>query len=117
MNTKYPLDSLDSVLTGELANKNLKPLSDNNFINRIFSNKALGFLITSTLIQCLDKLGVFIAYDLNSKPNPSEYNTTNTLFFTPIKHRHPGCKTQIADYLNHLGKMIVAETYQTVCQK
>ena len=114
---KYPVDSLDSVLTGELANKNQKSLSDKHIVNRIFSNKALGFPITSTLIQCPDKLCAFMTYDLNSKPNPSEYNTADTLFYTPIKRRCPGCETQIADYFNHLGEVIVTETHQTVRQK
>ena len=114
MNTKFPVDSLDSVLTGELANENPKPLSDKHIVNRIFSNNALGFPITSTLIQRLDKLGAFILYDLNSEPDPSEYDTADPLFFTPTKRRRPGCETQIADYLNHLGSVIAKETNQTV---
>ena len=90
MNKKFPVGSLDSVLTGELTNENPKPLSHKYIINRIFKNHALGFPITS-LIQHLDKLGAFILYDLNSKPDPSEYDTTDPLFFTPTKWRCPGC--------------------------
>ena len=114
MNTKFPVDSLNLVLTGKLTNENQKPPSNKHIVNEIFSNNTLEFPIPSTLIQCLDKLGAFVLYDLNSKPDPSEYNTADTLFFTPTKCRHPGCETQIADYLNNLGK-VIAKRDQPYC--
>ena len=55
-------DALNLVLTGELATEKGKPISDEGIINRIFSNQALGFPITTMLVEHLNRLGTSITY-------------------------------------------------------
>ena len=62
MDAKLKVDALDLVLTGELATDKGKPISDKGIINRIFSNQALGFPITTMLVEHLNRLGTFITY-------------------------------------------------------
>ena len=62
MDAKLKVDALDLVLTGELATDKGKPISDEGIINRIFSDQALGFPITSMLVEHLNRLGTFITY-------------------------------------------------------
>ena len=117
MDAKLKVDALDLVLTGELANEKGKPISDEGIVNRIFSDQALGFPITSVLVERLDRLGAFIRYDTEIPPDSTKYDTTDTLFFPKIKRRRPGMESQIADHLNHIGAVIAKETNHTVCQK
>jgi hypothetical protein len=117
MGTKFKVDSLDLVLTGELANKKPAAISDEEIVNRIFSDQALGFPITSALVQRLDRLGAFLGYDTEISQNSTRYDTTNTLFFPPSKRRRPGLEIQMAAYLNYVGKAIAEETGHTVRRK
>ena len=85
LNEKYDLDTLDSVLTGELANEpGPHRLSDQNILKRIFSDKALGLPISNDIVKCLVKVGAFLEYDskmqkernLTTPPMPSFFRRT-----------------------------------------
>jgi len=116
MDAKFKVDSLDWVLTGELANEKAQPIFDEGIVNRIFSDQALGFSITSALVKRLDRLGAFVGYDTEISPN-SQYDIADTLFFPKIKRRRPGLEGQMADYLNHIGAVIAKETNRTAIRK
>jgi len=69
MDAKFKVDSLDWVLTGELANEKAQPIFDEGIVNRIFSDQALGFSVTSALVKRLDRLDLPVGgkYKLGKK--------------------------------------------------
>jgi hypothetical protein len=108
-NESYSLDQLDGILTGELANElGPNPLKDQQIIARIFSDSALGFSISSNLIQRLTNLGAFVAHGALLDPSVF-YDTKSPLFFQELTRRRPGIELQMSRYLNHLGKVIAEE--------
>lgn len=111
LNEKYDLDTLDSVLTGELANEpGPHRLSDQNILKRIFSDKALGFPISNDIVKRLVKLGAFLEYDSQIAEETESYDTTDALFFQKNVRRRPGWEAQMARHLNHFGKVIAEVT-------